>query len=202
MTEETKSNAVGNFLWNKRNAMQKTGNVGAVTGLALGLIGVPAIAPTLAAIGCGIFYSNKTEHKGAKKVGLAVGSVFFSVVTITIGGIIGSSISGKEWLPSETTISTATTAPETSPEPVAPTPPPVVIPEKWNSDSKKLELEESIKENAANQFTGAEQQIASVKCTATPTENIWHCDMRKLGDPAAETYRIEYVEGTWAGQPL
>jgi hypothetical protein len=98
----------------------------------------------------------------------------------------------------ETTTSTST--PDTS---SVPTPPPApVVPAKWDSDSERAALEDSIMNNTSNSFTGAESHTASVSCKATATKNIWTCDIRDLGDEAPTPYRIEYVNGTWAGKPI
>lgn len=98
-----------------------------------------------------------------------------------------------------------TTSSTSTPEASVPTPPPApVVPEKWNSDNKKAELEASIKEGMQSTFTGAEQAaVQSVSCTATETEAFWHCNIRQLGDSEPVLYKIEVsADGGWAGQPI
>lgn len=94
---------------------------------------------------------------------------------------------------------TSSSSTPTVAEPAAP-----VVPKVWNDDASKTSLEETIKSSAANQFTGAEQNIASVSCTATSTKFIWNCDIRKLGEPEPTPFRVEVAEdgSSWAGQPI
>lgn len=113
------SSSIIDRLWTNRNAMQRTGAVGLAGGLGLGLIGVPTAVVTLSSIGCGVFYGTQTRHKGFKKHALAVSAVVLSMVSLTIGGSIGSSISGREWLPSDAS-STASYAPPSSSSTPAP----------------------------------------------------------------------------------
>lgn len=118
-----------------------------------------------------------------------------------VAGFIIACVESTKPVSTNTTLST-TSAATTNPLPeVEPTP---VIPESWDSDSRKSELEIGIKENFSLASTGAPQPISSVSCSATSTKLIWNCNIRKLGDPEAIPYRIEVTEdySNWAGQPI
>lgn len=206
MSDTKTTNPVVGALWTSRNPMQKTANLGVAAGLVLGAAGASTVAVTLTPIILGVYYGKTTEFKKFKRTGMAFVAGFMTLFTVTVGGIIGSSVTGKEWLADSGSTSTSS-APATTPAPepaAAPTPPPVVVPEKWDSAAKKAELEESIKAGMKSTFTGAEQaSVQSVSCTATATKAFWHCDIRKLGETEPTLYKIEVSEdGGWAGQPI
>lgn len=98
----------------------------------------------------------------------------------------------------------STTPPQTSVSPATPAPPAAPpAPEPWNSENKKNALEQSIKENSANQLTGVEMNIQSASCSATGTKGFWICNIRKLGETEPVQWRVEVTEdGTWASSPI
>ncbi len=74
----------------------------------------------------------------------------------------------------------------------------------WNSQYNTEALENSIKYETANSHTGVAQSISSASCKATEQQNIFHCNVRRLGEPEPTTQRVEVdVPGdNWASQSL
>lgn len=108
--------------------MQKTANLGVGTGLVIGAIGASATGASIAAIALGIFYANQSKHVGFKKGTLSFLAVVMSMFTVTIGGMVGSGLTGKEWLADSSSTTTTTPTPPSAPAaaPAAPaTPVPV-----------------------------------------------------------------------------
>ena len=141
MTESNtqKTNPALGFLWANRNPMQRTGNAGLAAGLILGLAGAPTNAVIITPIAAAVLYNRLTKNTGAKKHGFTFLAVCMTFVTVTVGGLIGSGISGKEWLPAESSPSTTsvpvpTAEPEVA-EPVASSAPRPQTTREINSDN-------------------------------------------------------------------
>jgi len=183
--------------------MSKTANAGLLTGVVFQLAGATSSVAILPVLALPVAYNVMCkQHKGGKKVAMVISAGIMSLFTVAGGMGITAAVTNTK-LKSSTPVAVST--PATTPaEPVVPVEPTLSVAEAWNSANNKKALEYSIKNNSANQLTGAEQSIATVSCKATSVKPIWHCAERKLGDTETVTYRIEvdYPGQTWAGTPL
>lgn len=121
---DSNPNSVAGLFWVNRNPMQKIANVGVGAGLVLGLVGASSTVVTLTPVAAGILYSRLTERKGAAKVGMSILAGALTLVTVTIGGLVGSGISKKEWLAYDSTYVSTPTNISPAAAPVSPVPSP------------------------------------------------------------------------------